>query len=144
MSESHTIPWKKGIFSNYRGFVIEIHVRVEEDGTLRSLKTLQDAKDIEVAESIGRSHGLAEASLALFVEYLRQECTVQLLSEISSNPSKARDNFANNPDRVVQELERTVRGVVQAQVQTMLPAVTRRVVNEVISEITHDGSENPV
>lgn len=145
MTAEHTIPWKKGIHSSYSGFVLEIHVRVDEDGTIRSFKSLQDARDVEVAESIGKSHGLAEAALALFVEGLRQECTVQLLAEISHDPEKSREILLQTPDRVITELERTVRGVIQAQVQAMLPSVARRVVHEVISEITtDDGPTYPI
>lgn len=128
-------PWEKGIHQDYSAFVMEVHVRVENDGTVKSFRVLQSPEDAQTAAMIGTSHGMAEGSMALFVEAMRQECLVQMLSSLSANTCSPQD-LGKDPVRVREKLERTVGDILKIQVEKYLPQIAQRVVDEIRREVT--------
>lgn len=122
--------WKKGIHANYTAFVLEVHVKVDEEG-VQTFKRPQSEEDLQALEALGPSQGLPESATALFVEALEQESHLQLLAYISALSEKGVDQLERHPDQVKSRIRESVRGVLEAQLKKMLEPIVDNVVERV-------------
>ena len=80
-----TAPWPKGFHPDYTAFVMEVHVRKDKGGTVRSWRSLQSPEDHQAAEQMPGSHGMVEGSWALLQEAARAEVLLLLLVKLSND-----------------------------------------------------------
>lgn len=132
-------PWTKGVHPGYSAFVVEVHVRKDESGDLRSFRRLQDERDEHTLEKMSPTGGLMEGSWALLTEALRAEAMLQLLVKISNDAEFKAKMEAGDAD--VDDLIENLSNDTLEQVKRGLDELVPRVAREAIHRV-RDGLRN--
>lgn len=128
--------WTKGKHTDYSAFVMELHVRRDRDGSLRTRRLLQDEEDRAVAQSMGNSGGLEEGAWALLTEATRAETLLQLLVKLSNDP-QLQEKFSSDPasfEDVVARLTKDTLEQMTRGLDTLVPSLARET-----AETVRDG-----
>jgi hypothetical protein len=131
------IPWPKGKHHDYVAFVVEVHVRKDRDGTVRSVKRLQDEQDERTTANMEGSHGMQEGGWALLTEAVRSEAMLQLLVKISNDP-EFKEKLLSGDDVVTENLLNNLKKDTLEQLKKSLDEVTPHLVREA-TETVRDG-----
>ena len=126
--------WSKGIHSEYTAFVMEIHVRKDQEtGTLQSFRRLQDTTDVKAAESLGPTGGIPEGSWALLTESVRSEAMLQLLRKLSNDPKfKGKlEDAEGSPEDLVENLSKSTLQQVQRGLEELVLPLAREAITAV-------------
>jgi hypothetical protein len=129
------VPWTKGENPEYSAFVIEVHVRKDRSGALRSFRRLQDDQDERVSASFGMTGGMEEGAWALIVESVRAEAMLQVLVQLSNDPDfKKKLVGAEGP--APELIERSTAATMQV-LRRVLDQVGPSLVEEALRNVHH-------
>lgn len=129
-------PWSKGAHPSYTAFVIEVHVRRDQSGGVRSFRRLQGPEDEDAASALPGTGGMQEGAWALLTEAARTEAMLQLLVKLSNDAEfKQKITESGNVDPDL--LENLVKDTLE-QIQRGLDEILPRVARETVSTV-RDG-----
>lgn len=134
-------PWTKGVHHDHTAFVMEVHVRKDDNGNLTSYRCLQDAEDHQIVEKMEGSHGMSEGSWALLTEATRAELLLQLLVKMS-NDSEFKRKLASDPDideNLLRNLSNATLEQMKKGLDELLPHLTREALEAVGNELRHQN-----
>jgi len=120
-------PWPKGAHDDYAAFVIEVHVRRDDGGAMRSASGLQDDADQAVAAEMGSSGGMEEGAWALLSEAARAEAMLQLLVKLS-NDAEFKAKITDDPalsDDLIENLSKDTLEQMRRGLEALLPVMAR-------------------
>jgi len=134
--------WPKGKQSTYDAFVIEVGVRKDHTGEWRSYRRLQGAQDFTVAEKMGPSGGMEEATFALLFETVRSEAMLQLLVMLSSDPNLQGKIISaqNAPEELIEKLCAVTLKQLKLSLDKVIPGIVREAVEQVHDELRNETS----
>ena len=129
-------PWPKGTHTDYSAFVLEVYVRKDKNGGIRSFRSLQNETDEKTAQEMEGSHGMQESAWALLTEAARSEVMLQLLVKLTHDPEfmvrmKDKDGY---DQKVSDEIQETVAKEIGMSLEKMLP----KIVDEALRDV-HEG-----
>lgn len=130
-----TAPWRKGTHPEYEAFVIEVHVRKDQDGHVHSFRGLQDATDYATTEKMKGSHGMQESAWALLMESVRAELMLQVLVNLTQKPEFKEKLLDENLQK---EIEEELSKTTLEQLHRGLEEITLPLVREAM-ETMKDG-----
>lgn len=135
--------WPKGKQSTYDAFVIEVGVRKDQDGKLKSYRRLQDAQDVQVVERMLPSRGLEEGSFALLSETVRTEGMLQMLVKISNEPELQKKMAAAEkaPEELIEKLSEITLKQLTMSLEKIVPGLVRETVEQVHHGLRHENAE---
>lgn len=131
--------WTKGKHDDYSAFVLEVHVRKDKAGGLRTRRSLQDDVDHAVVESYGASGGLEEGAMALLTEAARAEAMLQLLVKLS-NDAEFKEKIAGDSapdDELIEKLSKDTLEQLRRGLETVVPSLAQETV-----QLVRDGLRN--
>lgn len=136
---SEPVPWSKGIHPTYSAFVLEIHIRKDEKGDIRTGRRLQDVQDEAVTNSMGTTGGMEEGAWALLAEAVRTEATLQLVVKLSNDPEfkEKIESKDVNLDELIGNLSKDTLEQVQRSLDALVPALARETLH-----LVRDGLRN--
>lgn len=132
-------PWPNGKQSTYDAFIIEVGVRKDHDGGLRSYKRLQGTQDWEMAQSLGPTGGMEEGSWALLAESARTEMMLQIIVNLS-NDAEFKEKLTEAetaPEEIIEKLAADTLQQIGRGLEKMVAELAREAVEQV-----RDGLRN--
>ena len=136
---SELTQWVKGKHDDYVAFVLEVHVRKDDNGALRTRSGLQDSADRAIAEGIGNNGGMEEGAWALLTEAARAEIMLQILVKLS-NDMEFKENIEGDAaldDELIEKLSKDTLEQLHQELRTVVPALVRETVH-----VVRDGLRN--
>jgi hypothetical protein len=129
-------PWPKGSHPDYEAFVVEVHIRKDRNGALRSVRRLQDEVDEKTALSMGHTGGMTEGATALLTEAARTEAMLQSLVTLH-NDKTFRDRVLREDEdqqqHLIDVLKRDTLQMLQASLDQLLPDIC----TETLEQLRH-------
>lgn len=135
--------WPKGKNPTYDAFVVEVGVRRDHKGGIRSYRRLQSADDASVVESMGPSRGMEEASFALLTETTRTEAMLQVLAKLSNEPEYLRKIAAADsaPEDLIEKISDAVRNQVTMTLDKIVEGLARETVEQVHHGLRYENAD---
>ena len=136
-----TVPWSKGVHADYTAFVMEVHVRRDKGGNVKSFRCLQGTEDHQTVQQMEGSHGMAEGSWALLTEAARAEILLQLLVKIS-NGSEFKQKLASGSEideGLLGSLSKDTLEQMKKGLDELLPHLTREAAETVRDGLGHQN-----
>ena len=133
------VPWSKGIHPTYSAFVLEIHIRKDKKGDVRTGRRLQDARDEAVISALGTTGGMEEGAWALLTEAVRAEAMLQLVVKLSNDP-EFKDKLVSEEvalDDLIENLSKDTLEQVRRSLDALVPALARETLH-----LVRDGLRN--
>ena len=133
--------WSKGEHEDYSAFVIEVHVRKDKMGALRTRRLLQDDVDHAVAEQMGANGGMEEGAWALLSEAARAETMLQSLVKLSNSP-EFKGKMTGDPapdDELIEKLSKDTLEQMRRGLEAVLPSYVRETVQLVRDGLRHQS-----
>jgi hypothetical protein len=132
-------PWPKGSHSDFSAFVIEVHVRRDQTGALRSSRNLQDNLDEDTAMNMAPSGGLTEGATALLIEAAKTEAMLQALVVLSHDKT-FRDRLLSGSEeqkqQLIQNLIRDSSSVMKDSLDRFLPQLCEETIKQITDGIS--------
>jgi len=136
---SEPTQWAKGKQDGYVSFVLEVHVRKDDQGALRTRSGLQDSADRAIVEEMGNNGGMEEGAWALLTEAARAETMLQILVKLS-NDTEFKENIEGDvapDDELIEKLSKDTLEQLHQGLRTVVPALVRETVH-----VVRDGLRN--
>lgn len=133
-------PWPSGTFKDYKAFVVEIHIRRDNLGRIRTYRCLQSERDEAVVRSLP-SGGVTEASWALLTEAVRSEMLLQLLVRLAAGEEAFQTTTEATMASLVNEFTNNVKVHMHTELDRILPGLVRDTLIEVQRQLGED--KNP-
>jgi hypothetical protein len=134
-------PWDKGVKDDYVAFVMEVHVRRDRDGTIRSHRNLQGPEDHLAAQKMEGTHGMQEGSWALLTEAARSEAMLQLLVKLTKLPDFKEKllSGAEIDENLLGSLSKDTLEQMQKGLEELLPSLVKEA-----AQVVRDGLQGQV
>jgi len=134
--------WPKGKNPTYNAFVVEVGIRRDHKGGVRSYRRLQDADDASVVEDMGPSRGMEEASFGLLTEATRTEAMLQVLAKLSNEPEYLKEiaSAESAPEDLIEKISDMVRSQVTLTLDKIVEGLARETVEQVHHGLRHENA----